>query len=81
MLPRQVLFDVFERTNVHCAQGKEWALSVQFPGDALWVIQTWSTKPKPETVQISKDIILRSFEVYHNQIKVPRFHLEAIDQE
>jgi len=71
----KVTFRLYERANTHRKSGKDWALSIQIYDGESWVMKTWEKKPVQKTIDDTKEIIMRSFEVYHRHIQLPQFDL------
>ena len=77
MIPNQVHFRLIERPDKFLRTGKEWALMVQFVGHSPWTLKTWEKRPNDKNVEDAKGIILRSFEMYHKHLTIPKFDVEA----
>ena len=73
----QVIFSLEHRKNVHQPTGEEWAVKVQFVGNQSWTVIAYPTKPTVDKINTVKEIVLRSFEIYHSQLKIPDFCLDV----
>ena len=78
MVSNRVCFKLIERVNCHRKSGKEWALSVKLR-DFSWTIKTWEREPAEKTVEDTKELVMRCFEVYHAHLQIPRFNLKRDD--
>lgn len=77
MIGHRVIFECEERHNNYSKSGTEWALYVRFPNDDRWVVKTWKRRPSNVDIDEIKDIVLRSFEFYHKNLRIPPFHISA----
>ena len=76
MISKTCIFSVEERRNVYRASGTEHALYVNFTENPGWhVIKVWGKKPTPASIKDAKELAMRSFEIYHGQIRFPPFRL------
>ena len=73
MFPEKAEFFVDMRKNVHAPKGEEWVLKVSLDGKGAWTVFTWDDEPSRSEVHRARVIAMRSFEVYHNHIKLPSF--------
>ena len=77
MAPTQAHFSINERKNIFAEGGKEWAFSVN-TGGSTWVITAWSNKPTEKEITQLKKIVIRSFKIYHQQLRIPPFEMEEV---
>jgi len=78
----EIKFRLSDRINVHTKNGVEWALDVNIDEDGFWTIYTWDNKPTMRQYESVKDIVFRSFEVYHSAMRnnlIPRFSMNVYD--
>ena len=80
MVPKEVKFTLDKRVNVHRKSKKEYALKVRIDGQQTdWTIMAWENKPSDETLEEMKNVIMRSFSVYHSHIRFPSFELKIVN--
>lgn len=48
----------------------EWVLRACFESGTWWVVHTWKSKPKKESVDATVKFALRMIEVYHREVVV-----------
>lgn len=77
MISTQIAFSLVERKNVHSTSGHEWALNAQI-GLNLWSLKAWEAKPKASEVADIIQIILRAFEFYHSNLRLPDFKMDIV---
>lgn len=73
-----VSFTVEERKNCFTPHGREWAFNVSF-GEDKWTVYCWDKKPSEEEIVSAQKLVVRSFEIYHNNIRIPPFFMEIIN--
>lgn len=79
MTPNQLIITVEKRKNTFAPKGVEWALTAQFIEGERWTLRTWTREPTPEQIGKAKDLVLRSMEVYHRHLSIPKFNLKIIE--
>lgn len=77
MTPNKIFFTLRERPNKNRPRGKEWALDVRFEGYSPWTILSWGNKPTRKTVEAAKEMIVRSFEIYHAHLRISDFKISV----
>lgn len=79
MISKQIKFSLDKRRNVFCEDHIKWALTACFDGlhSNPWTITSWEGENEPSNTEVekTKDIIMRSFEFYHNHLRIPSFDL------
>ena len=76
VISKTCTFSVEKRRNVFRTSGTEYALYVSFTGNpSWWLIKAWGKKPTLASIKDAKEVAMRSFEVYHKQIRIPPFQL------
>ena len=78
MIDQKVKFIIEERLNNYRKTRKEWVLKISIDNNSAWAIQAWEKKPCERTINDVKDIVVRSFEIYHNHLRIPRFKIEVL---
>jgi hypothetical protein len=77
MIDRKVFFQVEKRRNVHVAKKEEWAFNVRFGHGNYWNIMSFESEPTDADVEKVKKMVMRSFEVYHENLHIPPFGLSS----
>jgi hypothetical protein len=78
MIDQKVKFIIEERLNNYRKTGKEWVLKIRIGNTSAWAIQAWEKKPCERTIDDVKDIVIRSFQIYHANLRIPRFGIEVL---
>lgn len=68
-----VQFRIEERVNVHTKQKNEYAFDVRIDEKTWWTVMTFNEKPSIEQEDDLKNIVMRSFEIYHRNLTIPQF--------
>jgi len=79
--PEEIRCRVEHRTNVHVPGGTEWALNIALDKVHTWTLRVYRTKPAAKTVQKDLDLILRSFQMYHDVSESNRARFELKNPE
>jgi len=77
MFPRNANFIVKLRYNKFIQGNKEYALYVILGKGDPWVVHTWIKKPTEKEVNEIIEIVCRSFEIYHNSIRIPDYNVKV----
>lgn len=72
MFPKDANFRIKVRDNSFLKNKIEYALYVTLDKGDQWVVHTWTQKPSKTEIKTVIEIVLRSFEVYHNNITFSR---------
>ena len=74
MISNEISFTVEKR---YVGRSAEWALFARFKDCDRWCLYTWDKEPSEKSIKDVKDLVLRSFEVYHRHLEIPPFNLEV----
>jgi hypothetical protein len=81
MIDNTVSFWINKRTNKYAKKGYEWAFNMQIGHGFAHTICTFDLIPTENLINQTKEIILRTMEVYHAHLKIPAFKMKEIQND
>jgi len=76
MIENTVQFYVRQRNNIFINKGYEWEFNARIGSHgAEWTICTFDEEPTQDQIKKTKDRIMRAFEFYHVNLKIPSFNM------